>query len=143
MEKVNEIFLMDKSNYEKINKSNYKFESKYLMQFIIFLPYYFPIEDYEWFLTSDYTNTMCFMFKKVINQKKVFISDTTVETANSSVEMSITISNEMDIEKINEEYLNNCFDLLLEKLNEIKFSPNNKNFMCVDSKMIIEKKSTA
>lgn len=119
MKKCNEIFLMDKSSYERINKSNHKFNSKNILQFIIFLPYYFPIEDYEWFLTNEYTNTMCFMFKKVINQKKVFISDTTVETANSSVEMSITISNEMDIEKIDEEYLNNCFNLLLEKLNEI------------------------
>lgn len=40
MDKVNEIFLMDKSNHETISNSNYKFKSKYLMQFIIFLPYY-------------------------------------------------------------------------------------------------------
>lgn len=52
MDKVNEIFLMDKSNHETISNSNYKFKSKYLMQFIIFLPYFFPIEDYEWFLTK-------------------------------------------------------------------------------------------
>lgn len=119
MEKVGEIFLMDKSNYEKINKLNYKFDSKYIMQFIIFLPYYFPIEDYEWFLTNKYNNTMCFIFKKVIDRKKLFISNINVETANSKVEMSITISDGINIEKIDEKYLNNCFNLLLEKLNEI------------------------
>ncbi len=119
MDKVNEIFLMDKSNHETISNSNYKFKSKYLMQFIIFLPYFFPIEDYEWFLTNEYNNTMCFMFKKVINQRKVFIADKDIEMANSTVEMSITIPDETNIEKINQEYLNNYFNILLEKLNEI------------------------
>ncbi len=119
MKEVNEIFLMDKSNYEKIISTNHKFNSRYIMQFIIFLPYYFPIEDYEWFLTNEYNNTMCFMFKKVINQRKVFIADKDVETANSVVEMSITINDEINIEKIEQKYLNNCFNLLLDKLNEI------------------------
>ena len=35
------------------------------------------------------------------------------------VEMSITINDSVNIEKIKDEYINNCFNLLLEKLNEI------------------------
>lgn len=35
---------MDKSNYEKIISTIYKFNSRYIMQFIIFLPYYFPVD---------------------------------------------------------------------------------------------------
>lgn len=119
MEKGNEIFLMDKSIYEKINNSNCKFNAKNIMQFIIFLPYYFPIEDYDWFCTNETNNAMSFIFKKVTNEKKVFIADKHVETANSMVEMSITIPDEINIEKIEEDYINTCFDLLLEKLNEI------------------------
>ena len=64
MKKSKEAFLMDENRYKMLCKQASEAKADYIIQFIVALPYCFPIEDYGCLNTVENCTWSSFMFKK-------------------------------------------------------------------------------
>lgn len=136
-------FRLNKRIYNDEFLPRYNDEVKYLIQFCIVLPFYIPIIDNNVITIKNENNYLSFDFsKKCKDESSLYntsnINKFKVERNISKVEM--TFAETSNINNVTQEYIDNYFKLLLERLNQIilayKIQSKNQEMFLIREEML-------
>lgn len=137
-------FRLNKRIYNDEFLPRYNDEVKYLIQFCIVLPFYIPIMDNNVITIKNENNYLSFDFsKKCKDESSLYntsnINRFKVERNISKVEM--TFAETSNINNVTQEYIDNYFKLLLERLNQIilayKIQSKNQEMFLIREEMLL------